>query len=98
MSHLKHPLLATILVASILLIAFVTWQIFYLTQAHSTFENYAAFRGCAHILSRTDTNGTCTTTSGETVTLVKFDNRWFLKGDLPVCMLRLGSYCLMNQP
>jgi len=58
-------------------------QMLMLEKAHSTFENYYAFRGCAELLEKTDDYGICKTDSGETIKIVKFDNRWFLDGDLP---------------
>lgn len=70
----------------------------YLTIAHSTFENYAQFRGCTNIASKTDAKGTCTTSSGEKVKIVKFNGQWYLDGDLPVCGLHIGSRCLFNWP
>jgi hypothetical protein len=54
-----------------------------LKKAHSTFENYYAFRGCTELIEQTNTYGVCQTKSGQTIKIVKFDNRWFLDGDLP---------------
>lgn len=82
----------------ILLGIFCVWQVLYLHRAHSTFNNYAAFRGCANITSETATSGTCTLTNGESITIVKFNDKWFLQGDLPVCMINMGSVCLIDQP
>ena len=73
-------------------------QIVMLQKAHSSFANYAAFRGCATVTSQTDATGTCTLANGQSITLVKFDNKWFLQGDLPVCMIGIGSHCLINWP
>jgi len=94
----RHPVISFILAAVVLLFILFVWQVVYLQKAHSTFDNYAAFRGCTQITSQTDTQGTCTTSSGQTVTIVKFDNRWFLQGDLPICMINIGSWCLVHQP
>ena len=63
--------------------SFGAWWAHKLSVAHSTFENYYAFRGCATLLDRTDTYGTCTTASGKTIKIVKYEGRWFLDGDLP---------------
>ena len=57
----------------------------YLRKAHSTFENYYVFRGCVQLLEKTDAYGMCKTDSGKTIKIVKYNNRWYLDGDLPVC-------------
>jgi hypothetical protein len=64
-------------------VIFGVYQVQMLAKAHSTFENYCAFRGCAKLLEKTDEYGVCQTASGQTIKIVKFDNRWFLDGDLP---------------
>lgn len=61
----------------------------YLHKAHSSFENYYKFRGCVQLLQRTDTYGICKINSGETIKLVKYQNKWYLDGDLPVCTFNL---------
>jgi hypothetical protein len=66
-------------------------QILFLRKAHSTFENYYAFRGCVGLLQKTDDYGICKTGSGQTIKIVKYDDRWFLDGDLPWACL--GSMC-----
>ena len=78
-------------VVIVLLVALAAWQWVTLRIAHSSFENYAAFRGCEQITSRSETTGTCTLSSGETITMVEFNGKWYLKGDLPVCW---GNLCL----
>lgn len=62
-----------------------------LRKAHSSFENYYAFRGCTQLISRTDTEGTCQTDSGQTIKIVKFHDNWYLDGDLPWACV--GSIC-----
>ncbi|HWB34104.1 MAG TPA: hypothetical protein VG753_02180 [Candidatus Paceibacterota bacterium] len=79
-------------------LAFCIYWVQYLAVAHSTFENYYAFRGCQTLVDRTDAYGDCTLADGSTIRIVKFDNRWFLDGDLPVCMIGWGSMCFINQP
>ena len=59
----------------------------YLRKAHSTFENYYAFRGCAQLLEKTDAYGTCKINSGQVIKIVKYNSRWYLDGDLPTCWL-----------
>ena len=56
-----------------------------LDKAHSTFENYYAFRGCTQLVSRSVDSGLCKTNSGQTIKIVKFNNKWYLDGDLPFC-------------
>ena len=67
----------------IVIASFGTYQVLMLQKAHSTFENYYAFRGCVQLIEKTDTYGICKIKSGATIKIVKFDNRWFLDGDLP---------------
>ena len=94
----KNPWIQITLIAIVALGTLFTWQVLSLQKAHGTFDNYAAFRGCAQITSHTDTTGTCVTNSGQSIKIVKFDNRWFLDGDLPQCALGIGSTCLANWP
>lgn len=54
-----------------------------LQKAHSTFDNYYAFRGCTQLLSRTATSGVCTTAPGQTITIVEINGKWYLQGDGP---------------
>jgi hypothetical protein len=62
---------------------FSVYQVQKLNKAHSTFENYYTFRGCAKLVSKTDDAGACETKSGQTIKIVKFDGKWYLDGDLP---------------
>lgn len=59
------------------------YWVHYLNVAHSSFENYYKFRGCAELVERTDSYATCKLSSGKVIKIVKYDNRWFLDGDLP---------------
>lgn len=68
------------------------WQFMTLRQAHSSFDNYAAFRGGKQITSHTDTSGSCTLASGQTIKIVQFRGKWYLDGDLPP--LCFGNFCL----
>ena len=77
-----------IAVAIVIALSFATYQYFYLKNAHSTFENYYTFRGCSKLLQKTDTWGTCQTKSNDTIKIVKYQDRWFLDGDLPC-----GFFC-----
>lgn len=59
-------------------------------KAHSTFENYYAFRGCEQLIKRTSTYGICKTSGGQTIEIVVFRGKWYLDGDLPNCF---GNIC-----
>jgi hypothetical protein len=77
-----------IIVAAVLIILCAIsgiWWIMILRTAHSSFENYYKFRGCRQLISKTDTEGYCITDSNETIKLVKFNDRWYIDGDLPIC-------------
>ncbi len=66
-------------------------QIITLQKAHSTFENYYAFRGCMKLLERTSAYGLCKLPSGHIIKIVEFRGKWYLDNDLPVC---IGNVCL----
>ena len=73
----------------VLLVAFMVYWVIYLRKAHSTFENYYAFRGCIELIKKTDDYGLCKIKSGETIKIVKYNGRWYLDGDLPTCWLHI---------
>lgn len=79
-----------ILVGVLFIIGFGINQFIVLQKAHSTFENYYAFRGCTQLVTRTSDYGTCKIASGQTIKIVKFQNKWYLDGDLPMCLF---GYC-----
>jgi hypothetical protein len=79
----KKSFLIFALIVMGLFIIFGVSQVLYLQKAHSTFENYYAFRGCTKLLSKNPDFGLCETKSGQTIKIVKYQNRWFLDGDLP---------------
>jgi hypothetical protein len=62
----------------------VCWVNF-LHRAHSTFDNYYRFRGCVQLVERTDNYGICRIDTGKMIKIVKYQNKWYLDGDLPVC-------------
>ncbi len=72
-----------------LLGVFLAYQILYLRKAHSTFENYYKFRGCTQLLQKTDNYGICKTIEGTAIKIVKYKDRWYLSGDLPVCLFHI---------
>jgi len=62
---------------------FGAYQVVMLQKAHSTFEDYYTFRGCTALLEKTDNYGICKTGSGQTIKIVKYQEKWYLDGDLP---------------
>lgn len=60
-------------------------QALVLKRAHSTFENYVAFRGCTQLLKRAGGYGICRVASGGVIKIVQVHGRWYLAGDLPWC-------------
>ena len=80
---LKKVIIAVIVLVVMMAAAFAIDQYFVLQKAHSTFDNYYAFRGCTQLLSKTDTSGICTTSSGQTITIVEINGKWYLQGDGP---------------
>jgi len=88
----SHKILIAILIVAAIIVAVLGIRYWlYLRKAHSTFDDYYAFRGCVQLLDKTDTYGTCTTASGETIKIVKYQNQWYLDGDLPWACL--GGIC-----
>jgi hypothetical protein len=80
----KHKKIIVILLLVIVLIfTFGIYQFLSLRKAHSTFEDYYAFRGCVQLINKTDDYGICKIKSGQTIKIVKFQNKWYLDGDLP---------------
>lgn len=67
----------------LLILTFFIYQIITLQIVHSTFENYYNFRGCTELINKTDDYGFCKINSGQIIKIVKYENRWFLDGDLP---------------
>ncbi len=78
----KMVFLVAGMIVMILAIAAV-YQFIAATRAHRTFENYYAFRGCVQLLEKTEAYGTCRTADGATIKIVKYDDEWYLNGDLP---------------
>jgi hypothetical protein len=85
---LRHKVVVSIiLVVAIILVAIATVQVRKLNKAHSTFDNYYAFRGCTELIKRTPTYGVCKTGSGKIITIVLYHGKWYLRGDLPIGIL-----------
>jgi hypothetical protein len=81
----KKTIIYILAVLFLLFIVFSVYWVLYLRKAHSTFDDYYAFRGCTELLEKTDSYGLCKLKSGETIKIVKFNDKWYLDGDLPVC-------------
>ena len=82
-SRNKKIIWAIVGIIVLALIVFAIDQFVVLRKAHSTFDNYYAFRGCVQLLSKTDTFGICKTASGDTITIVLINGTWYLQGDGP---------------
>ena len=78
-----------VLLVAILVVGINYWL--YLRNAHSTFDNYYAFRGCTELVQKTDTYGICKTQGGQTIKIVEYQGKWYLDGDLPWACL--GKAC-----
>ncbi len=74
-------ILAAVIVIGV--IAFGVNQFLVLRKAHSTFEDYYAFRGCVQLVEKTNAYGICKTASGQTIKMVKMQDKWYLDGDGP---------------
>jgi len=79
---IKKNLLTGLALLLVLAIAGI-YQVYSLSVAHSTFDNYYKFRGCVELVEKTDTYGTCKLASGETIKLVLVNGKWYLDGDTP---------------
>jgi hypothetical protein len=95
MTKTRAGIIAVIILAGI---GFFAYENDHLKVAHSTFDNYYAFRGCQTLIDRTDAYGDCKLKNGSTIKIVKYQDKWFLDGDLPQCGLHIGSTCLFNWP
>jgi flagellar basal body-associated protein FliL len=82
-SRNKKIVWVIIVIIVVTVAAFAIDQFFVLQKAHSTFDNYYAFRGCTQLLSKTDTSGVCKASSGDTITIVLINGKWYLQGDGP---------------
>jgi hypothetical protein len=72
------------ILAIVIVISLSVNYVKYLNKAHSSFEEYYKFRGCVSLINKTDSYGFCKTGTGETIKIVKFNDKWYLDNDLPV--------------
>ncbi len=88
LSSIKHAVITYkklsygAIILTLIFIGFCIYWMHYLDVAHSSFENYYAFRGCVRLVDKTDNYGTCRLSDGSTIKLVQVNNKWFLDGDL----------------
>jgi len=87
----KNILLITSALVVICLAVVAINQFILLRKAHSTFENYYAFRGCTQLVKKTDNYSLCKLSTGQTIKIVEFRGKWYLDGDLPIC---IGNICM----
>lgn len=80
---IKRVIIDIVICLFVVGILFVGYQMYYVNQAHSSFISYYNFRGCVQLISKTDTEATCKLTSGQIIKIVKYQNKWYLSGDLP---------------
>ncbi len=85
----KRKAVVLLSVMAILVSGFFVSQAITLRKAHSTFENYYTFRGCTQLLDKTADYGTCKTASGQVIKIVRYKDKWYLDGDLPVCWFNI---------
>ncbi len=76
-------LIYLIVLLGLIVIGLGIYWVNYLRIAHSSFENYYEFRGCTELINKTSDQGYCKINSGETIKIVKYQDKWFLDGDLP---------------
>ena len=74
---------AVVVVVIIVIVILGATQFFEVRKAHSSFDDYYAFRGCVQLLQKTDIYGICKTKSGAITEIVEINNKWYLKGDGP---------------
>ena len=83
---LKNKVLIAVVICLVLAGGiFALYENHKINLAHSTFENYYAFRGCTKLIDQTSTYGDCQLASGQIIKLVQFRGAWYLDGDLPMC-------------
>lgn len=85
MKERLKQLWALILLLIVVVVLALIWQFIELDQAHASFDNYYAYRGCTQLVDREPDYGICTTADGTSLKLVEWRGKWYLDGDLPMC-------------
>lgn len=80
---MKRNVKITLLFFFLILAALSIYQLVVLQIAHSSFDNYYRFRDCVQLINKTNDYGTCVISSGEVIKIVKYQDKWYLDGDLP---------------
>lgn len=57
--------------------------VYFLTRAHSTFDNYYNFRQCQQLILKEDTFATCKLADETVIKIVLIEGKWYLDGDGP---------------
>lgn len=89
----RRALLGAGAIAAVAFGVLLVSQVAYVERAHQTFQNYYAFRGCQELLTKTANDATCRLSTGQVIKIVRYQNKWYLDGDLPVCWFG-SSLCL----
>ncbi len=79
----KNIVFGTLSIIGIVIAALVIVQVHKLRVAHSSFDNYYAFRGCTKLIAKTDTSGVCMTSDGQIIGIDQYGDKWYLEGDGP---------------
>jgi hypothetical protein len=79
----KHTVIAISIIALSVVINLAIAQFFIVQNAHTSFENYYKFRGCSTLVSKSIDSAVCKLSSGESIKIVLYQNKWYLDGDLP---------------
>ena len=83
----KIVIISAVIIVILLVVLFIQ-QVVMLRKAHSTFENYYAFRGCVQLLATTTDSGTCRTGGGQVIKIVLYNGKWYFDGDFLAAMPR----------
>jgi hypothetical protein len=79
----KLKIVIVLSLLAMVIFCFALYWVIHLRTAHLTFDNYYKFRGCEQLINRTDDYGVCRLHSGDIIKIVRYENRWYLDGDLP---------------
>lgn len=91
MSSKRKVIEGIVLIIAILILSFMANWFFILGRAHSSFKNYYQFRGCVSLVKKTNDYGICKLSTGKQIKIVKYQDKWYLDGDLPFCKF---NFCL----